>query len=79
MTPQDLVRTVEATGYTAAGPKPPAAEETAEPTDELNSLRTRLIVSGVGSLPVTATAMIPALQFVKWQWLSLTLAAPAIV
>jgi len=31
------------------------------------------------SVPVVAMAMIPALQFDYWQWLSLTLAAPVIV
>ncbi|GIH05200.1 carbonate dehydratase [Rhizocola hellebori] len=79
VTPQDLVRTVEATGYTAALPKPPNENDIAEPTDELSSLRTRLIVSVALSIPVIAMAMIPALQFANWQWLSLTLAAPVIV
>ena len=31
------------------------------------------------SVPVIAMAMIPALQFTYWQWLSLTLAAPVVV
>ncbi len=31
------------------------------------------------SVPVIALAMIPALQFTYWQWLSLTLAAPVVV
>jgi len=80
VSPQDLLSTVEATGYTAALPKPPAAEQTAaEPADELSTLRTRLIVSVLLAVPVIALAMIPALQFTNWQWLSLTLAAPVIV
>ncbi len=31
------------------------------------------------AIPVTAMAMIPALQFDNWQWLSLTLTAPVVV
>ena len=42
-------------------------------------LRQRLIVSTVLGVPVIAMAMIPALQFRYWQWLSLTLASPVIV
>jgi Cu+-exporting ATPase len=42
-------------------------------------LRQRLVVSALLSVPVIAMAMIPALQFTYWQWLSLTLAAPVVV
>jgi Cu+-exporting ATPase len=35
-------------------------------------------VSVVLTVPVVAMAMIPALQFTYWQWLSLTLAAPVV-
>lgn len=42
-------------------------------------LLTRLLVSAVLTVPVVAMAMIPALQFQYWQWLSLTLAAPVVV
>ncbi|WP_406096823.1 heavy metal translocating P-type ATPase [Streptomyces sp. NBC_01013] len=45
----------------------------------LAALRLRLIVSAVLAAPVVALAMIPALQFDNWQWLSLTLAAPVVV
>ncbi|MDO5627960.1 MAG: heavy metal translocating P-type ATPase [Mobilicoccus sp.] len=52
----------------------------ASPEDaHLTSLRQRLIISTVLSVPVIAMAMIPPLQFLHWQWLSLTLAAPVIV
>ena len=78
LTPQDLVATVEATGYTATLPAVDKSES-AEPVDELASLRTRLIVSVMLSVPVIALAMISALQFTNWQWLSLTLAAPVVV
>ena len=42
-------------------------------------LRHRLRVSALLGTPVIALAMIPALQFDNWQWLSLTLAAPVVV
>ncbi|WP_249643781.1 heavy metal translocating P-type ATPase [Nocardia sputi] len=78
--PEDLIGVVEQAGYTAALPRP-AATETAEVTeaDPTASLRTRLLVSLVLTVPVIAMAMIPALQFTNWQWLSLTLAAPVVV
>ncbi|MDX6237263.1 MAG: P-type Cu+ transporter [Kribbellaceae bacterium] len=75
----DLVATVEATGYTAALPAPPASDHTpAEPSDELRPLRERLVTSAILAVPVIALAMIPALQFDFWQWASLTLAAPVV-
>jgi Cu+-exporting ATPase len=85
--PQLLIAEVEKTGYTAALPAPPATNTaddegrgSAEPADpELAALRQRLIGSIVLSVPVIAMAMIPALQFQYWQWLSLTLTAPVIV
>ena len=45
---------------------------------ELRDLRHRLIGSVILSVPVILMAMIPALQFTNWQWLSLALAAPVI-
>ncbi|MGX2996019.1 heavy metal translocating P-type ATPase [Streptomyces sp. JNUCC 64] len=84
---EDLIATVEATGYTAAPPPPPAAARDAESAtgagadedDELRPLRQRLVTAVLLSVPVIAMAMIPALQFEYWQWLSLTLAAPVVV
>ena len=74
-----LIAEVEKTGYTAALPQPPASAA-ADPEDrELTSLRHRLIGAVVLSVPVIAMAMIPALQFTYWQWLSLALAAPVVV
>ncbi|MBT1183540.1 copper-translocating P-type ATPase [Streptomyces sp. CJ_13] len=46
---------------------------------ELAALRQRLLVSSALALPVVLLAMVPALQFDNWQWLSLTLAAPVVV
>ncbi|CAM5383648.1 heavy metal translocating P-type ATPase [Streptomyces sp. JUS-F4] len=100
----DLIATVEATGYTARPPAPPAppassgsngtetagaagAAGTAGPAgpaaegaedDGLTTLRQRLVTAVLLSVPVIAMAMVPALQFDYWQWLSLTLAAPVV-
>ncbi|MFI6606682.1 heavy metal translocating P-type ATPase [Streptomyces sp. NPDC050507] len=49
------------------------------PASALAALRQRLIVSAVLAAPVVLLAMIPALQFDNWQWLSLTLAAPVVI
>ncbi|MFD3758296.1 heavy metal translocating P-type ATPase [Streptomyces sp. NPDC058622] len=90
----DLIATVVKTGYTAEEPPPPEPEpqpeaaggpgagadgapEAADP--ESAALRTRLLVSAVLAAPVVLLAMVPALQFDNWQWLSLTLAAPVVV
>ncbi len=72
----DLIKAVEAAGYTATLP-----EQDPEPADSTatDPLAQRLLVSTILSVPVIAMAMIPALQFTNWQWLSLTLAAPVVV
>ncbi|MET9469527.1 heavy metal translocating P-type ATPase [Streptomyces sp. NPDC006544] len=85
----DLIATVVKTGYTAAEPPPPEPEPVPEPgpgtgpeegrDPELAALRQRLLVSAALALPVVLLAMVPALQFDNWQWLSLTLAAPVVV
>ncbi|WP_346619126.1 heavy metal translocating P-type ATPase [Blastococcus montanus] len=84
VSPEDLIATVEKTGYTARLPEPPRpeidAEAEADPADApLRALRTRLLVSTLLTVPVVVLAMVPALQFEYWQWLSLTLAAPVVV
>jgi Cu+-exporting ATPase len=45
----------------------------------VEELRARVLISAALSLPVVVLAMVPALQFDDWQWLSLTLAAPVVV
>ncbi|AIA07126.1 heavy metal translocating P-type ATPase [Streptomyces noursei] len=88
---RDLIATVEATGYTAQEPAPlvPAGGDgtaggtggdtggTAE-TDPLRPLRQRLVTAVALAVPVIVLAMVPALQFTYWQWLSLTLTAPVV-
>ncbi len=81
VTPDDLVATVEKAGYTAALPAPRADDGTDQQPakdDPTRVLRQRLLVSTVLTIPVIAMAMVPALQFTYWQWLSLTLAAPVV-
>lgn len=81
---EDLIATVEHTGYTATVPRPASAASAGEaPVDPAEAhaaaLRQRLTISAVLALPVILLAMVPALQFDAWQWLSLTLAAPVVV
>jgi len=84
MAVDDLIAQVESAGYTAQPSKPVGtSSETAgppegEPEDETRPLRQRLVASALMAFPVVLLAMIPALQFDYWQWLSLTLAAPVV-
>src|SRR3546814_5766374 len=75
----ELIAQVEAAGYTARLPQlaRPAGDDSAAPveTDETAPLRARLLASLALTVPVILLAMVPALQFDAWQWLSLTLAA----
>ncbi|MFG1948285.1 heavy metal translocating P-type ATPase [Nonomuraea sp. NPDC048826] len=78
--PHLLVQEVEKAGYTAELPREQSEDEAGqEPEKPDNSLRDRLIVAVVLSVPVVAMAMIPALQFRNWQWASLALAGPVVV
>ena len=76
---EQLIAAVEAAGYHAA--LPTAEEETGQTseTDPAAALRNRLIISAMLSVPVLLIAMIPALQFDNWQWLSLQLATPVVL
>ncbi|MFI9320045.1 heavy metal translocating P-type ATPase [Kitasatospora aureofaciens] len=92
VTVEELIATVERTGYTAELPPPPAP--TAEPATahrptahrptaarpaERDPLRERLLVSAVLSVPVVLLSMVPALQFTDWQWLAFALTGPVVV
>ena len=85
ITVEELVAQVEAAGYSARLPVAPGAgsadrsEDGDEVDVEAEALRTRLVVSVALTVPVILLAMVPALQFDAWQWLSLTLAAPVVV
>ncbi|GGZ91699.1 carbonate dehydratase [Streptomyces subrutilus] len=81
--PRPAVRPDAAPGAGAAaeaGSDPTGASgEHEEPDPVLAAARGRLLVCAVLSLPVVLLAMVPALQFDNWQWLSLTLASPVVV
>ncbi len=83
--PAELVARVEATGYGAELPPPPEQKSTVDSEDraageddEIRPLRQRLTTAVVLAVPVIAMAMIPALQFTYWQWLSFALAGPVV-
>ncbi|MCO1654638.1 heavy metal translocating P-type ATPase [Pseudonocardia humida] len=83
--PSVLLAQVEAAGYTAQLPTPPATGPTGSAADAESGpdparpLRDRVVISAVLAVPVVAMAMVPALQFTYWQWISLALAAPVVV
>jgi Cu+-exporting ATPase len=84
VSPEQLIEVVETAGYTAHLPlsksQPKTQDAEPDPDDAAaTALRTRLVVSALLTVPVIAMAMVPALQFTNWQWLSLTLAAPVVV
>ncbi|MDP3967131.1 MAG: heavy metal translocating P-type ATPase [Nocardioides sp.] len=82
--PAELVAVVERTGYSATLPVPRGEESSGDADDETPAdrevavLRQRLIGSALLSVPIIVLAMVPALQFDYWQWLSLVLAAPVV-
>ncbi|SNS00923.1 Cu+-exporting ATPase [Geodermatophilus pulveris] len=84
--PDEVVAAVEKAGYTARLPepgdgleRPPAGARREPASGGEQGVLLRLLVSAVLTVPVVAMAMVPALQFTSWQWLSLTLAAPVVV
>ncbi len=68
---EDLIHTVEATGYRAQIP------ETAAPERE-NILRPRLILATILTVPVVVLSMVPAAKFDGWGWVALALALPVV-
>ncbi|WP_216215305.1 heavy metal translocating P-type ATPase [Amycolatopsis aidingensis] len=72
--PAQLIEQVEAAGYTARLPEPESPEE-----DASRPLRARLLGAILLSVPVIALAMLPALQFPGWEWVSLVLATPVVL
>ena len=82
LTVDDLIAQVEGVGYTASVPRSATTDPTSTPSleaDPASALRHRLIMSTALTLPVVLLAMVPALQFDSWQWLSLTLTAPVVM
>ncbi|HYH62958.1 MAG TPA: heavy metal translocating P-type ATPase [Solirubrobacterales bacterium] len=82
--PQAIVGAVEAAGYRTRLPEAeleaaPAEHDDTEGARELADLRLRAAVASAVALPLFLVAMIPALQFDYWQWLSFQLAAPVVL
>jgi Cu+-exporting ATPase len=91
--PARLVAAVAEAGYTARvrelSPPPAASGDDPYgdrgPVNEVEdapgavSLRTRLLGSTALAVPVVALGMVPAWQFVGWQWVSLVLAVPIVL
>ncbi|NLS09317.1 copper-translocating P-type ATPase [Nesterenkonia sp. MY13] len=76
-----LISTVEKTGYTAELPPEPDQEDSAESPGarDLRALRIRLIIASILSFPVVLWAMVPATQFDYWTWVSLVLSVPVVL
>jgi Cu+-exporting ATPase len=70
----DLVRTVEAAGYTAALPSDADGK-----ADLVRPLRTRLLVSLTLTVPLLLLSMAPPVQFRGWEWLAFALATPIVL
>ncbi|WP_179442889.1 heavy metal translocating P-type ATPase [Nesterenkonia sandarakina] len=77
----ELIAAVEKTGYSAQEPTPHTEEPSAASpaARDLAGLRRRLLISAVLTLPVVLLAMIPALQFPWWNWVSLALTLPVVL
>jgi Cu+-exporting ATPase len=70
----DLVRTVEAAGYTAALPSDADGK-----ADLVRPLRTRVLVSLTLTVPLLLLSMAPPVQFRGWEWLAFALATPIVL
>ena len=80
ITTQQLVAQVEQAGYRArllADTTPEMLDK--ETNERVAMLRTRLTVSLIAGVPVTALSMISALHFSNWKWWALALSLPVVV
>ena len=68
-----------AAGRRAGGHAGPGGHARRPRAGDLAALRRRLVVSAVLTVPVLLMAMVPALQFRGWQWLSLALTIPVVM
>ena len=69
----DLIAAVEGAGYHAALPQEALGED-----DPAGRLRFRLLVAAVVSVPLVLMAMVPAVRFSGWEWVSFVLATPVV-
>jgi Cu+-exporting ATPase len=73
-----LVRTVEATGYTATFTHAALDAEQASES-ETRMLRERLLVATLLSAPLVVLVLVPPVHFGGWEWLALALSAPVVL
>src|SRR5258708_4553037 len=79
VTPQRLIETVKAAGYTATLPQPASGGDRAgAEADEAAALRVRVGVAIALSVPVAVLAMVPPLQFTGWGWVAAALTTPVV-
>ena len=77
---EQLIRTVETIGYGAALPRAAAdVTQAEEPQDALRAIQRRVAAAAVLTAPLALLAMVPPLQFARWQWLALALATPVVL
>ena len=75
--PAELIGVVESCGYSAVVPAPEPDE--GEPDPAARALGRRLAICVPLAVAVIGLAMVPAVQFSGWPWVSLVLAAPVAV
>jgi len=78
--PAELIHVVETAGYTAEVAGQPEADGSRKAGGGIaRPLAVRLAICIPLAVPVIVLAMVPALQFSGWQWLSLVLAGPVAI
>jgi len=75
--PAELIGVIESCGYSAAAPAPEPDE--AGPDPAARALGRRLVICVPLAVAVIVLAMVSALQFSGWPWVSLVLATPVAV
>jgi P-type Cu+ transporter len=71
---EDLIETVEGTGYSAALPA-----DGGRSVDLVKPLRARLLASIALTIPLVLLAAVPPLQFNGWEWVAFALATPIVL
>jgi P-type Cu+ transporter len=71
----ELIRAVEASGYSAALP----AADSGGNDSAARTLRLRLAVAIVLSVPLALLSMLPPLRFAGWEWVAFALATPVVL
>ncbi|TYD00467.1 copper-translocating P-type ATPase [Arthrobacter echini] len=78
VTDQQLIDTVEATGYGARVIDPDHAGGSGAAEQAPSRLGARLVLAAILSLPVLLISMVPGLQFANWGWVVLALTLPVV-